>query len=99
VRLSLADRQLIRQTVAARAGPAAEIRLFGSRVRDDRRGGDIDLLVDLPDAVANRLHLECEIAAALERAFDGRRVDVVIAAPNVPHLPIHAIARATGIPL
>jgi hypothetical protein len=39
------------------------------------------------------------VAAELERAFDGRRVDVLVAAPNLPDRPIDAIARSTGIVL
>jgi len=99
MRLSQSDRNLIKQTVSDRVGAAASVRLFGSRAHDSRRGGDIDIFIELPHPVADRLLLECGLAASLERAFDGRRVDVVIAAPNVPDQPIHAVARMTGIPL
>jgi predicted nucleotidyltransferase len=99
MRLSPSDQSLIKHTVADRVGGAATVRLFGSRTHDSRRGGDIDLLIELPHPVANRLLLECGLAAALERALGGRRVDVLIAAPNVPELPIHAVARTTGVAL
>lgn len=97
MRLSQFERDLIKQTVSDRLGAAATVRLFGSRAHDFRRGGDVDLFVEVPHPVANRLSLECGIAAVLERAFDGRRVDVVIAAPNIPDQPIHAVARTTGV--
>jgi predicted nucleotidyltransferase len=37
--------------VHAIGGPAMQVRLFGSRLRNGARGGDIDLVVELPDAV------------------------------------------------
>lgn len=99
MRLSQSDRDLIKRKVADRVGGAATVRLFGSRADDSLRGGDIDVFVDLPDPVPHRLRLECALAAELERALDGRRVDVIVAAPNLPEQPIHTIARRTGIPL
>ena len=49
MRLRLQELEVIRQEVN-RVDPAAEIYLYGSRVDDSARGGDIDLLV-----VSNRL--------------------------------------------
>lgn len=99
MRLSQADRNLIKTTVADRLGSKASVRLFGSRTDESRRGGDIDLFIKIPEAVEGRLGLECALAVELERAFEGRRVDVVITAPNLPERPIDAIARRTGIML
>jgi len=44
MRLTDHERQTLLQAIEA-ADPAAEIWLHGSRVNDDARGGDIDLLV------------------------------------------------------
>ena len=41
----------IRRIVADIAGPEAMVRLFGSRLHDAEVGGDLDLLVELPEAV------------------------------------------------
>jgi hypothetical protein len=38
-------------------------------------------------------------AARVSRAMHGRKVDVLVQAPNLMHLPIHAIAHAEGIRL
>ena len=89
----------IRNEASQLAGDAARVWLFGSRVRDDARGGDVDLLLELDDAVAEPAQLSSRLAAHVSRAMYGRRVDVLIKAPNLKFLPIHAIALAEGIRL
>jgi len=44
MRITQEERQIITEIIRA-FDPHAEIRLFGSRVNDERKGGDIDLLV------------------------------------------------------
>ena len=46
MRLSPKQITAVKQTAAEVFGPEADIWLFGSRVDDERRGGDIDLLVE-----------------------------------------------------
>jgi len=48
MRLSAEDIAAIRRLVQARFGAGAGIRLFGSRLDDSARGGDVDLYVE-PD--------------------------------------------------
>ncbi len=81
------------------AGPAATVRLFGSRLDDTARGGDIDLLVEVPEPVAHPAMLGARIEARLMRALDGRKVDVVLAAPNLRRQSIHEVAAREGQPL
>ena len=47
MRLTPAERTAIRETVLAVAGTGSRVRLFGSRIDNNARGGDIDLLVEL----------------------------------------------------
>jgi len=89
----------IRNGVSQLAGGAARVWLFGSRVRDDARGGDVDLMLELDEAVAEPAQLSARLAAQVSRAMYGRKVDVLIKAPNLKFLPIHAIALAEGIRL
>lgn len=96
MRLSPEQIRLIGQTVAEIAGVDATVRLFGSRLDDTARGGDIDLMLELPRAVEHPAQLAARVAARLERALGGRRVDVVLSAPNLQVLPIHQVARSTG---
>lgn len=81
------------------AGDAARVWLFGSRVHDDLRGGDVDLLLELDDAVLEPAQLAARLAAQVSRAMFGRKVDVIVKAPNLLHLPIHSVALAEGVRL
>ena len=89
----------IRQLVTQLAGEHARVWLFGSRVRDEARGGDVDLLLELDADVAEPAQLAASLASRVSRSMDGRRVDVLVKAPNLMHLPIHTVALAEGVRL
>lgn len=89
----------IRAGAIGLAGRDARVWLFGSRVRDDDQGGDVDLLLELGEAVAEPAQLSARFAVKVSHAMYGRRVDVLIKAPNLKFLPIHSIALAEGIRL
>jgi predicted nucleotidyltransferase len=99
MRLTAIERTTIRDTVRAVAGAGSRVRLFGSRVNDLARGGDIDLLVELDHAVAKPTLFTARIGARLQQVLGDRRIDIVLAAPNLREEPIHRIARETGIEL
>ena len=99
MRLTSEQIAAIRKGVTQLAGDAARVWLFGSRVHDEARGGDVDLLVELDEAVAEPAQLSARLASQVSRAMYGRRVDVLIKAPNLKVLSIHSIALAEGIRL
>jgi predicted nucleotidyltransferase len=74
MRLSTDQIAHIREVVRQEAGPAARVRVFGSRLDDPRRGGDVDLLVELECPVSNPVWLAARISARLPRALRGREV-------------------------
>ena len=96
MRISLEQKQAIHQIVADLCGSTAQVRLFGSRLDDSAKGGDIDLLVELDEPVNLPADLAAKISVKIMRLCHGRKVDVVIAAPNLPVLPIHIIAQQQG---
>jgi uncharacterized protein len=61
-----------------------EIRLFGSRVDDSRRGGDIDLYV-IPASQDKLGEARIHFLARLKRRIGEQRIDLVIAAPPKAH--------------
>ncbi len=99
MRLSPEQVIAIRKGVAQLAGDAARVWLFGSRVRDHERGGDVDLLLELDEVVAEPAQLAARVAVHVSRSMHGRKVDVLIKAPNLMHLPIHSVALAEGVRL
>lgn len=99
MRLSQEDIAGIREQVARTAGVSASVVLFGSRLDDTARGGDVDLLVEVPQAVARPAQLSAQLAGRISRALNGRHVDIVLSAPNLKDQSIHLVARTTGIRL
>ena len=89
----------IHQEVLNLAGDSARVWLFGSRMHDEARGSDVDLLVEMNEAVAEPALLSARLGARVSRSMHGRKVDVLIEAPNLLRLPIHAVAHAEGVRL
>jgi predicted nucleotidyltransferase len=79
------------------AGPDARVRLFGSRLDDLARGGDIDLLVECPRVVARPVWLAAQITARLQRRLGDRRIDVLVIDPATELEPVHRVAQAEGV--
>lgn len=77
-------------------GAGVGIWLFGSRVDDSQRGGDIDILIDIPVPVNNPALLAARLSAKVVRLMQGRKVDVLLSAPNLLRLPIHDVAFREG---
>lgn len=96
--MRLTDRQASRILQLARevAGMPVDVRIFGSRLDDRARGGDLDLLVELGKPVAEPALLAARLSAKVSRLFDGRKVDVLLSAPNLMRQPIHEIALKEG---
>lgn len=99
MRISPEQAALIRQETLNLAGDSARVWLFGSRVRDEARGGDVDLLVEVDEAVAEPALLSARLGGRVSRSMLGRKVDVLIEAPNLLRLPIHDVAHTEGIRL
>ena len=99
MRLTSEQIQAIRTGVAQVAGPGARVWLFGSRLHDQARGGDVDLLLELNAPVDEPAQLAARLSVRISRAMHGRKVDVVVKAPNLMHMPIHTIAMQEGIRL
>lgn len=97
VRLDARSIDLIRQVVCTEAGSDTRVRLFGSRVDEQAKGGDVDLLLEMTQAPPNAARLAAAVAGRVSRALHGRRVDVLIDAPGLRRLPIHEVARRQGV--
>ncbi len=97
MRLDDKTREIIKDEVAAQFGADTTVRLFGSRVDDTQRGGDIDLLIEPSQPLAHRIQEECHLSARLYIKLGGRKVDVLIRDTLKPLLPIHEQAMQNGV--
>jgi len=96
MRISLRSKAIIQQAVALRWGDRAQVRLFGSRLDDSAKGGDIDLHVQVQGEVDNPIWEASLLAAQLQRQLDGRKVDVRLLGGHQNHLPIDDVALSEG---
>ena len=49
--------RIIKDVIASQLGSEATIRLFGSRLDDSQRGGDIDLLIEPSHSLTKRIQI------------------------------------------
>lgn len=99
--MRLTERQcaIIRATVAETFGAGTSVWLFGSRVDDNKRGGDIDLLIETDqvdgDAIART---EIAFLTKIQMKLGEQKIDVLLDYPSrKTHPPIFSIAKQTGI--
>jgi len=76
-------------------GLDTEVWLFGSRVDDNARGGDIDLYVEISDDT-HQLDRYLESRQRLFNLFGDRKIDLLVRSRQRPATPIERIARKTG---
>ena len=96
MRLQPNEIEAIRRAVREVFGETATIRLFGSRIRDDLKGGDIDLFIEVEPgqaSIANEQRLRDRIAPAVEDL----RTDVVLQERGAAFTPIERIAICDGV--
>jgi uncharacterized protein YutE (UPF0331/DUF86 family)/predicted nucleotidyltransferase len=97
MRLTADEVATIRRLVAEAYGPEAEIRLFGSQLDPRGKGGDIDLLVELPASAPVDIWRELRLHAELEEGLGGRKVDLIVHRRGEEEGPFVRIAKQTGI--
>ena len=93
MRITVEEQQVIREVVAD-TDPQAQVYLFGSRARDEERGGDIDLLI-MSERIGPNERRRMKL-----RLMDGlgeRKIDLVVA--KATEQPFVRIARAEGVRL
>ena len=85
MRLSSSDINNIITALTPFAAPyGCELRLFGSRVNDEAKGGDIDLmlLVNDENQVEPLLLEKHRMLAAIKNLIGDQKIDLVIASPK-----------------
>ena len=98
MRLEPEEQKAIKAAAAYAFGPDATVRLFGSRADDHRRGGDIDLHVEV-DADVDTWQAKCRFEDNLFARIEPQRVDVIVRRRDQPARGIDLIALRDGITL
>lgn len=97
MRLTPDQAQITKSTVDRVLGAESRVWLFGSRVDDKLRGGDIDLLVETEATFPNRAKVLCKLYGALILALGDRKLDVLLKDGRTADAPIFNIAKRTGV--
>ena len=95
MRLTASEISAIREEIG-RLDPQAEVYLYGSRVDDTARGGDVDLLV-VSDTLGFRDVLRLRIRI-LDR-IGWQQLDLVVRRRDQVDEPLAAMAQETGVRL
>ena len=92
------------QTICNKArhyfGNMTQVWLFGSRVDDSKRGGDIDLYIELENQDISLIAMaKLRFLRSLHSELGEQKIDVVLRLANTNTLAVYDIAKETGIQL
>lgn len=97
MRLSQSQVLAIKQIIQHSLGAKSEVWLFGSRVHDSARGGDIDLYVETHKLCG--LQQKLRLMTKIQRAIGLRKVDLIIKTETCEHKAIYDTAKSKGVRL
>ena len=95
MRISEHDLCAIRRSALQYFGSGVQVWLFGSRLDDQKKGGDIDLYIETGIQDADRLiDAKLHFLRELHQALGEQKIDVVIKrTAAATHLPIYTRAK------
>jgi predicted nucleotidyltransferase len=101
MRLTLFEQEEIKESFRQNFGAEDHLWLFGSRVDDNKRGGDIDLYVETMESdTVHAVKKEIAFMTDLWVRIGEQKIDVVLNVLSSPYeLPVYRIAKETGIQL
>ncbi|MBM2837828.1 MAG: polymerase subunit beta [Deltaproteobacteria bacterium] len=98
MRITSLEKIIIKSSVKKHFGGTADVYLFGSRVDDERKGGDIDLYIttDMPTSAIIREKIG--LLVDMEKGLGEQKIDVIIN-NHTKQKPIYEIAEKEGVRL
>ncbi len=99
MRLTSKQKEIICENATKYFGENTHIWLFGSRVNDEGKGGDIDLYIEPSTKnVADIVMAKLQFLREIHKKIGDQKVDVILYRPGQsPDLPIYRIAKQTGV--
>ena len=95
MRLANENILIIKNCVQNIFGEIARVYLFGSRVDDAKKGGDIDLYLEIDDK-QSVFEKKIELLSALRKSLGDQKIDLIINDFS-KEKDIYKIAKSTGI--
>ena len=101
MRLTATQIDAIKTAAHTVLGEGAQVSLFGSRVDDTRRGGDIDLYITGTNlSMDAQLDAKLDLLVKLKQVLGEQRIDIVFGpAAEQELLPIQLMAAQSALPL
>ena len=79
MRIEANEIQIIKNTVRDHFGLESSVLLFGSRTDDDKRGGDIDLLIESELSEVDAFRARIEVMTDIQLGIGDQKIDIVVA--------------------
>jgi predicted nucleotidyltransferase len=98
MRINDQQRLILKQTLLKYFGSSSLLQLFGSRVNDASKGGDIDIYIE-PEITQPDEVVEAKLCALVElhKLLGDQKIDLVINRKVGKQLPIYEIAKQSGV--
>jgi uncharacterized protein len=77
-------------------GKTAKIWLFGSRADESKKGGDIDLYIEVDPQVSD-FDAKLKLMSFFQSYLGERKIDLLIRPTNQPMNAMHELAKSNGI--
>lgn len=99
MRLTSHQRSTIKSLAIQYFGVNSSVYLFGSRVDDHQKGGDIDLLIQTQQNLKESVQSEMYFRSALNNQIGEQKVDILTYNPSAKSSKIIEIALKTAVSL
>lgn len=100
MRLTEEYRKIIKETLLKHFSEGSKFYLFGSRVDDNKRGGDIDLYIETDfDDSSRAFKAKSDAHWEMMEKLGEQKIDFVVHIKGREFLPIERIAKKTGVEL
>lgn len=98
MRITSIEKTIIKSSVQKHFGGNAAVYLFGSRVDNDKKGGDIDLYITTDMPTSEIIREKIGLLVDMEKGLGEQKIDVVIN-NHTKQKPIYEIAEKEGVKL
>jgi predicted nucleotidyltransferase len=99
MRMTPEYKKTITETAAKVFGENASVWLFGSRLDDTAKGGDVDLLIKLESPTEDKAALGARYNALLQIKLGLQKFDILVIDPSTALKQIHQQALSKGVRL